>query len=127
MKRFEFRKREIELDIAGVRASLPLSPAHVQKIRDVPEKIERAKAAESVEAGAEILLGVLDELLGMETMDKVEAAREMDIYDCIDLLLHVLGEINGCYAAKEKEYLALADGYAAPMPLTAAGRRRSNP
>ena len=101
MGRFEFRKNEIELDIAGVKASVPGTAAFADRLRQIGEEmVSFGENMESMEQAEEFMLGVLDELLGEEVMDQIEGERKLDVYDCCDLFRYITDEVKDYHAKR---------------------------
>lgn len=125
MGRFEFRKREIELDIAGVKVSVPGSEAFLKQLEEIGKKMVDfggTKEAEDMTAAKDFVLDALDQLLGEEAMDQIEAERELDIYDCFDLFKYVTEEVKAYHQSRAAEHVQPVSSAAQPMALTAENR-----
>ncbi len=102
MARFEFSKNTIELDIAGVKVSIPNADAFKERIAATAERMQNSKA-QTFSAQRDVLLDVLDELLGEDTMDAVlEARGDLSLANCMELYVYVAEE------AMKREYEAVA-------------------
>lgn len=108
MGRFEFRSKEVELDFAGLKVTVPGTVEFAEKLKDIGHRMvtwgTEHKDADNEEA-ADFMLGVLDELLGEEFMDKVEEERELDIFDCCDMFAYVKDEVMAYHESKVKEHM----------------------
>lgn len=104
MGRFEFRSRDVELDFGGLKTTVPGSMEYAQKLERVAkEMVEWGNNPENekdTEGAKKFMLGVLDELLGEAFMDKVEAERELDIYDCTDMFAYINTEVTAYHVAR---------------------------
>lgn len=104
MGRFEFRKREIELDIAGVKAFVPGDMAFVKHLEEIGKKMkdfgENMDDAKDIDKGTDFMLHILDDILGESVMDAIEAERTLDIYDCLDLFAYISKEVKEYHAAR---------------------------
>lgn len=102
MGRFEFRKREIELDIAGVKASVPGDLAFVKRLEEIGREMkalgENMDDVKDIDKGTDFMLNILDEILGENTMDAIEAERDLDVYDCMDLIAYISKEVTEYHA-----------------------------
>lgn len=126
MGRFEFRKKEIALDIAGVKAFVPGTVDFMERLRQIGEEmVSFGEQAEDMEQAEEFMLGVLDELLGETVMDQIEGERKLDIYDCCDLFRYIAGEVKQYHEKKAAVYQPKADvppvePSAQPIPMAQA-------
>ena len=102
MGRFEFRNHEIELDIAGVKASVPGDLAFVKRLEEIGREMkafgENMDDVKNIDKGTDFMLNILDDILGESTMDAIEAERTMDIYDCMDLIAYISKEVTEYHA-----------------------------
>lgn len=102
MGRFEFRKHEIELDIAGVKASVPGDLAFVKRLEEIGREMksfgENMDDVKDIDKGTDFMLNILDDILGESTMDAIEAERTLDIYDCMDLIAYISKEVTEYHA-----------------------------
>ena len=93
MGKFEFRKHGILLDIEGVQVTVPATVEYAKKLEDAGEKMRafgaQLKEEKDVEKGIDFMLDILDDLLGEDTVDAVTAERDVDIYDCLDLVMYI--------------------------------------
>lgn len=121
MGRFEFRKNEIELDIAGVKALVPSTAAFVDRLQQIGEKmVSFSENIESTEQAEEFMLGVLDELLGEAVMDQIEEERKLDFYDCCDLFRYITDEVKACHAGKVAAYRPAVQSVPQAVPMAKA-------
>lgn len=110
MGRFEFRKKEIALDIAGVKAFVPGTVDFMERLRRIGEEmVSFGEQVEDTEQAEEFMLGVLDELLGETVMDQIEGERKLDIYDCCDLFRYITDEVKQYHEKKAAAYQPKAD------------------
>lgn len=104
MGRFEFRKHEIELDIAGVKASVPGDLAFVKHLEEIGKEMksfsENMDDVKDIDKGTDFMLNILDDILGESTMDAIEAERTLDIYDCMDMIAYISKEVKEYHAAR---------------------------
>lgn len=102
MGRFEFRKHEIELDIAGVKASVPGDLAFVKRLEEIGKEMkafgENMDDVKDIGKGTDFMLNILDDILGESTMDAIEAERTLDIYDCMDMFAYITKEVGEYHA-----------------------------
>ena len=89
MGKFEFRKHGILLDIEGVQVTVPATVEYAKK---------------DVEKGIDFMLDILDDLLGEDTVDAVTAERDVDIYDCLDLVMYISQEVQTYHAERANSY-----------------------
>lgn len=102
MARFEFSKNTIELDIAGVKVSIPNADAFKERIAVTAERMQNSRA-QTVSAQKDIMLDILDELLGEDAMDAVlEVQGDLSLANCMELYVYVVEE------AMKREYEAVA-------------------
>lgn len=122
MGRFEFRKKEIALDIAGVKAFVPGTVDFMERLRQIGEEmVSFGEQAEDMEQAEEFMLGVLDELLGETVMDQIEGERKLDIYDCCDLFRYITDEVKEYHKNRASVYQPKADvSSAQPIPMVQA-------
>lgn len=116
MGKFEFRKQGIALDIAGVQTSVPNTVEYAKRLEDAGEKMRafgaQLKEEKDVEKGIDFMLDILDDLLGEDTVDAITAERDVDIYDCLDLVMHISQEVQTYHAER-------ANSYKKPVPRSA--------
>lgn len=126
MGRFEFRKKEIALDIAGVKAFVPGTVDFMERLRQIGEEmVSFGEQVEDTEQAEEFMLGVLDELLGETVIDQIERERKLDIYDCCDLFRYITDEVKQYHERKVAAYQPKADvppvePSAQPIPMAQA-------
>ena len=93
MGKFEFRKQGIALDIAGVQTSVPNTAEYTERLKKASEEMKAFGAQLKDEAdianGIDTMLAILDDLLGEDVMDAIEAKRTLDLYDCLDLVMYI--------------------------------------
>ena len=98
MGKFEFRKHGILLDIEGVQLTVPATVEYAKKLEDAGEKMRafgaQMKEEKDVEKGIDFMLDILDDLLGEDTVDAITAERDVDIYDCLDLVMYISQEVQ---------------------------------
>ena len=98
MGKFEFRKHGILLDIEGVQVTVPATVEYAKKLEDAGEKMRafgaQMKEEKDVEKGIDFMLDILDDLLGEDTVDAITAERDVDIYDCLDLVMYISQEVQ---------------------------------
>ena len=128
MGRFEFRSHEIELDIAGVQATVPASMEYAEKLKKAAHKMtvwgnDPANANASNDEAKEFMLNTLDELLGEDVMDRIETERELNLYDCLDLFKYINEEVSAYHSFKIETYTRkdVPEG-AQPMAMVAENR-----
>lgn len=122
MGRFEFRKQEIALDIAGVQTSVPNTVEYTERLKKASEEMKafgrEMKDEADIEKGIDTMLAILDDLLGEDVMDAIEAKRTLDLYDCLDLVVYISEEVQRYHAAR-------AEGY--KVPAVTAARKPTVP
>ena len=62
------------------------------------------KEEKDVEKGIDFMLDILDDLLGEDTMDAITAERDVDIYDCLDLVMYISQEVQTYHAERANSY-----------------------
>lgn len=100
MGRFEFRKRGIELDIAGVKVTLPGEVEYLKHLQEVCSRADfsvKEDGLDAVDSVTDEMLNILDELLGEEAMDAIEEKRKLDVCDCCDILEYITKEVAAYY------------------------------
>ncbi len=116
MGKFEFRKQGIALDIAGVQTSVPNTVEYTERLKKACEKMKafgaQLKEEKDVEKGIDFMLDILDDLLGEDVMDAIEAKRTLDLYDCLDLVAYISEEVQTYHAER-------ANSYKKPVPRSA--------
>ena len=127
MGRFEFRKHEIELDIAGVKASVPGDLAFVKRLEEIGKEMksfgENMDDVKDIDKGTDFMLNILDDILGESTMDAIEAERDLDVYDCMDLIAYISKEVKEYHAARTTVHTnptPVPLGTQAPVPMAQA-------
>lgn len=134
MGRFEFRKHEIELDIAGMKASVPDTMEYVKKLEESGKKMEvfgaQMAGEKDVEKGIDFMLDILDDLLGEDVMDTITAERTLSIYDCLDLVTYISKEVQTYHTERANSYkkpvspsVPQNTQYSAPMAQAACENR----
>lgn len=108
MGKFEFRKQGIALDIAGVQTSVPNTAEYTERLKKASEEMKAFGAQLKDEAdianGIDTMLAILDDLLGEDVMDAIEAKRTLDLYDCLDLVMYVSQEVQTYHAERANSY-----------------------
>lgn len=116
MGKFEFRKHGILLDIEGVQVTVPATVEYAKRLEDAGEKMRAFGAQLKDEAdianGIDTMLAILDDLLGEDVMDAIEAKRTLDLYDCLDLVMYISQEVQTYHAER-------ANSYKKPVPRSA--------
>ena len=131
MGKFEFRKQEIALDIAGVQTSVPNTVEYTERLKKAGEEMRafggKMKDEADLEKGIDTMLAILDDLLGEDVMDAIEAKRALDLYDCLDLVAYISEEVQRYHAARAEGYKvpavpAISPNASAPMAQAAENR-----
>ena len=128
MGRFEFRSKVIELDFAGIKTAVPASMEFANKLKEVANKMtvwgnDPANEHAGTEEAKDFILDILDELLGEEVMDRIEAERELELYDCIDMFTYINNEVASYHESKIKTYAQHSDSEGAqPMAMVTENR-----
>lgn len=108
MGKFEFRKRGIALDIEGVQVTVPATVEYAKKLEDAGKNMrafgEQVKGEKDVEKGIDFMLDILDDLLGEDTVDAITADRDVDIYDCLDLVMYISEEVQTYHTERANSY-----------------------
>ena len=108
MGKFEFRKQGIALDIAGVQTSVPNTAEYTERLKKASEEMKafgaQLKDEKDVEKGIDFMLDILDDLLGEDTVDAITAERDVDIYDCLDLVMYISQEVQTYHAERANSY-----------------------
>ena len=116
MGKFEFRKHGILLDIEGVQVTVPAPVEYTERLKKASEEMKALGAGMKDEAdiakGIDTMLAILDDLLGEEVMDAIEAKRTLDLYDCLDLVMYISQEVQTYHAER-------ANSYKKPVPRSA--------
>ena len=131
MKQFQFREKEISLDIAGVIVKVPATTDYAKQLEGWGKRMgdyaeEMQAEGIDVDAMTEQLEDILVEMLGSEAVDHIFADREEDLYDCIDLITFITEEVTRYHIDKansyQKETPAKTTG-APAVPMNRAQRR----
>lgn len=116
MGKFEFRKQGIALDIAGVQTSVPNTAEYTERLKKASEEMKafgaQLKDEADIAKGIDTMLAILDDLLGEDVMDAIEAKRTLDLYDCLDLVMYISQEVQTYHAER-------ANSYKKPVPRSA--------
>lgn len=116
MGKFEFRKQGIALDIAGVQTSVPNTAEYTERLKKASEEMKafgaQLKDEADIAKGIDTMLAILDDLLGEDVMDAIEAKRTLDLYDCLDLVMYISQEVQTYHAER-------ANSYKKPVPQSA--------
>lgn len=109
MKQFQFREKEISLDIAGVIVKVPATTDYAKQMEvwgkrmgECAEKMDEEGI--DIDALTEQLEDILEEMLGPEAVDRIFADREEDLYDCIDLIVFVTDAVTQYHIDKANSY-----------------------
>ena len=62
------------------------------------------KEEKDVEKGIDFMLDILDDLLGEDMVDAITAERDVDIYDCLDLVMYISQEVQTYHAERANSY-----------------------
>lgn len=99
MAKFEFRSRDLELDVAGNVFTIEVGPtlgdkmkAHSDSAYELADEIKNGTKRDS--DATEYCLGVIDELFGTGASDKIFAERDASLGDCLDILYFVTDEVS---------------------------------
>ena len=105
MGKFEFRKHGILLDIEGVQVTVPATVEYAKRLEDAGEKMRafgaQLKEEKDVEKGIDFMLDILDDLLGEDMVDAITEERDVDIYDCLDLVMYISEEVQTYHSYKK--------------------------
>lgn len=108
MGKFEFRKHGILLDIEGVQVTVPNTAEYTGRLKKASEEMKAFGAQLKDEAdianGIDTMLAILDDLLGEDVMDAIEAKRTLDLYDCLDLVMYISQEVQTYHAERANSY-----------------------
>lgn len=108
MGKFEFRKQGIALDIAGVQTSVPNTAEYTERLKKASEEMKafgaQLKDEADIAKGIDTMLAILDDLLGEDTVDAIEAKRTLDLYDCLDLVMYISQEVQTYHAERANSY-----------------------
>lgn len=108
MGKFEFRKQGIALDIAGVQTSVPNTAEYTERLKKASEEMKafgaQLKDEADIAKGIDTMLAILDDLLGEDVMDAIEAKRTLDLYDCLDLVMYISQEVQTYHAERANSY-----------------------
>lgn len=92
----------------GCRLRYPLRWNMQKKLEDAGEKMRafgaQLKEEKDVEKGIDFMLDILDDLLGEDTVDAITAERDVDIYDCLDLVMYISQEVQTYHAERANSY-----------------------
>ena len=102
MGKFEFRKHGILLDIEGVQVTVPATVEYAKRLEDAFGA--QLKEEKDVEKGIDFMLDILDDLLGEDMVDAITAERDVDIYDCLDLVMYISQEVQTYHAERANSY-----------------------
>lgn len=108
MGKFEFRKHGILLDIEGVQTSVPNTAEYTERLKKASEEMKafgaQLKDEADIAKGIDTMLAILDDLLGEDVMDAIEAKRTLDLYDCLDLVMYISQEVQTYHAERANSY-----------------------
>ena len=117
MGRFEFRSRELELDIAGVKFALEVDDYLIELIADkgrdmqdlaqsMDEELKGGKSAGDIISKAiSGIKAIIDEILGEGASRDIFDGRAEDFYDCTDVFKYIADEVNGFVLGRASGYL----------------------
>lgn len=130
MGKFEFRKQGIALDIAGVQTSVPNTAEYTERLKKASEEMKafgaQLKDEADIAKGIDTMLAILDDLLGEDVMDAIEAKRTLDLYDCLDLVMYISQEVQTYHAERANSYkkpVSRSTQPSAPMAQAAVENR----
>ena len=131
MGKFEFRKHGILLDIEGVQVTVPATVEYAKRLEDAGEKMRafgaQLKEEKDVEKGIDFMLDILDDLLGEDTVDAITAERDVDIYDCLDLVMYISQEVQTYHAERQTATRSLSPEAHSPLPPWHRRRLKTEP
>lgn len=108
MGKFEFRKHGILLDIEGVQVTVPATVEYTERLKKASEEMKafgaQLKDEADIAKGIDTMLAILDDLLGEDVMDAIEAKRTLDLYDCLDLVMYISQEVQTYHAERANSY-----------------------
>lgn len=108
MGKFEFRKHGILLDIEGVQVTVPNTAEYTGRLKKASEEMKafgaQLKDEADIAKGIDTMLAILDDLLGEDVMDAIEAKRTLDLYDCLDLVMYISQEVQTYHAERANSY-----------------------
>lgn len=126
MGRFVFRSKEVELDFAGLKTTVPGTVEFAEKLKEVGHRMvtwgTEHNDADNEEA-KEFMLDILEELLGEEFMDEVDKEIELDIFDCCDMFAYIKDEVMSYHESKVKEHMK--EEVPQPVPMAQVVENRA--
>lgn len=95
---FEFKKKELTLDIAGSLFKVKLNAEFMEKVLKTGKKLQAygndpAIVADTLEDQFAFACDCIDDILGDDAADKIfENAEEPDAFDAFDVLQYIVNE-----------------------------------
>ena len=95
---FEFKKKELTLDIAGSLFKVKLNAEFMEKVLKTGKKLQAygtdpAVEADTLEHQFAFACDCIDDILGDDAADKIfENAEEPDAFDAFDVLQYIVNE-----------------------------------
>lgn len=91
MGRFEFSKNELTLDIEGVKVVIPDVEELIEKFVENGKKATEL-SGKSIDEQKEVMLDMLDDILGEDAMDAILEKRNLSYMNCCELYAHIAEE-----------------------------------
>lgn len=85
------------------------------------------KEEKDVEKGIDFMLDILDDLLGEDTVDAITAKRDVDIYDCLDLVMYISQECRPTTQNGQTATRSLSPEAHSPLPPWHRRRLKTEP
>ena len=105
MSKFEFRDRNLELEIVGVKFNLEVNAAlgdrmteHGKALSELADDIEQGVMAK--DTASDLCAKLIDDILGEGTVKKIFTSRNVNFDDCVDILQFIIDEVTGFAEAK---------------------------
>ena len=102
MERFDFRRTGIEIDIAGTVYKIEPTAELTQMVLKYQDKwLETFSEQNKDNARDDIVIGecanIIDDILGLGEFETIFTGREINVTDCCDLVVFILGNITSYY------------------------------
>lgn len=125
-RRFEFQKKELELDIEGRIVKLPFANNTMQRLKEKGEELirygEDMKAASgdvgAIDKATDFILDCVDDVFGEGSVDAILNGREIGFADAANLFWYITEE------AKEHFLSVNIPGQFEPATMNRAQRRQ---
>lgn len=112
MGKFQFADNVVNLDFDGVKLQL----SYDQTTTDLLQKkgLEMADFAKDMETAADVdkavdlMLDILDDVLGDGAADAIFAHREPSLYDCLDVFKYIMDEVASYNNARVEKFQGTA-------------------